>query len=213
MSIKIVFFDCDGTLTKVKSSWEFLHRRLGLWDNRADEYQRLFRDGKISYDEFCRRDALLWGGLPVQKVAETIAEIPYNHGCREAVSLIKGLGIITVIVSSGLSILVEKVQKKVGADMAFSNELVAQEGVLTGEVRIQVEHNQKGRLIKKVLASAGLTQENACAVGDGEGDLGMFEEVGLPVGFHPCTKILPFVKHTICSGSLLPLVEVVRNHH
>jgi phosphoserine phosphatase len=57
MPIKIVFFDCDGTLTKVKSSWEYLHRRLELWTDKADAYQVLFREGKIDYNEFCRKDA------------------------------------------------------------------------------------------------------------------------------------------------------------
>ncbi|MCX5802835.1 MAG: hypothetical protein NTU69_04770 [Proteobacteria bacterium] len=49
MPIIIAFLDCDGTLTKVKSSWEYLHRRLGLWKNNADSYQKLFREGEIDY--------------------------------------------------------------------------------------------------------------------------------------------------------------------
>ena len=53
MATKIVFLDCDGTLTKVKSSWEYLHRRLELWTENADEYQELFRQGRIDYHEFC----------------------------------------------------------------------------------------------------------------------------------------------------------------
>lgn len=56
MPIKIVFFDCDGTLTKIKSSWEYIHRRLNIWNNNADKYQALFHSGLIDYDEFCRRD-------------------------------------------------------------------------------------------------------------------------------------------------------------
>ena len=53
MGIKVVFFDCDGTLTAVKSSWQYLHERLGLWDDHAEEFQELFREGKIDYAEFC----------------------------------------------------------------------------------------------------------------------------------------------------------------
>jgi phosphoserine phosphatase len=80
MPIKIVFFDCDGTLTKVKSSWEHLHRKLGLWTDKADAYQVLFREGKIDYNEFCRKDAFLWKGLSVDKVNEIVEEIPYQRG-------------------------------------------------------------------------------------------------------------------------------------
>ena len=46
MPIKVVFFDCDGTLTKTKSSWEYLHRRLNLWTKNADTYQALIPRGK-----------------------------------------------------------------------------------------------------------------------------------------------------------------------
>ncbi len=47
MPIKVVFFDCDGTLTKTKSSWEYLHRRLNLWTKNADAYQAFFRKEKL----------------------------------------------------------------------------------------------------------------------------------------------------------------------
>lgn len=63
MAIRIVFFDCDGTLTKVKSSWQYLHERLGLWDDHADAFQHRYRAGEIDYEEFCRRDAEPLEGL------------------------------------------------------------------------------------------------------------------------------------------------------
>ncbi len=78
MATRIVFLDCDGTLTTVKSSWEYLHRRLNLWNGNADEYQTLFRQGVIDYREFCRRDALLWRGLSVGDLKSMIGEIPYQ---------------------------------------------------------------------------------------------------------------------------------------
>ena len=75
MVIKAVFFDCDGTFTKVKSSWEYIHRRLNIWNDYADEYQMLFREGKIDYEEFCRKDALLWKGLSVDEVMKIVSSI------------------------------------------------------------------------------------------------------------------------------------------
>jgi phosphoserine phosphatase len=211
MPIKVVFWDCDGTLTDVRSSWEYLHRGLGLWDNRADEYQRLFRAGEIDYDEFCRRDALLWAGIPVGRVLEVIAEIPYNQGAREAVETMKQLGILTVIVSTGLSLLTDRVAADLGIDLTFANELTVGNGVLTGEARIKVQYDRKGDVIKRVLEERCWTGDVACAVGDGEGDVGMFQSVVLPIGFHPAEGIVPFVKHSVHGGSLMPVVEIVRN--
>jgi phosphoserine phosphatase len=67
--------------------------------------------------------------------------------------------------------------------MAFSNELVSRAGLLTGDIKINVGYNQKGPLVRKVLELLGLQREEASAVGDGDGDKGMFDEVALPIGF------------------------------
>lgn len=183
MPIRVVFFDCDGTLTKVKSSWEYLHRRLNLWTENADTYQALFREGKIHYHEFCRRDALLWRGLPVSTVYRILSEIPYQENVAGVLSSLKTAGIFTVIVSSGISLLVNRVKEEFSFDMAFSNALLSREGILDGRIKIDVEYNKKGFLIREILRSLGLKREEASAVGDGDGDSGMFTEVALPIGF------------------------------
>lgn len=45
---KLVVFDLDGTLTRERSIWEYIHVRLGKWYGFAEEYQRQFLAGKIS---------------------------------------------------------------------------------------------------------------------------------------------------------------------
>ena len=59
---KLVIFDLDGTLTQERSIWEYIHKQLGKWYGFAEEYQNLFLAGKISYEEFCERDAQVWKG-------------------------------------------------------------------------------------------------------------------------------------------------------
>jgi len=184
MAIRIVFLDCDGTLTTVKSSWEYLHRRLGLWTDNADEYQTLFRRGVIDYHEFCRRDALLWKGLALGDVESVIREVPYQAGAHDLIGSLKGGGIPTVIVSAGLSLLVDKVCREFSVDLSFSNDLLSRDGRLTGEISIHVDYDLKGPIVRRTLERLGLSSAEASAIGDGEGDRGMFEEVGLPIGFN-----------------------------
>ncbi|MDR2017314.1 MAG: HAD family phosphatase [Syntrophobacterales bacterium] len=212
MAVKIAFLDCDGTLTRVRSSWEYLHRRLNLWNNNAEEYQKLFISGKIDYHEFCRRDALLWKGLPVSKVKEVVDEIPYHEGSGEAVEALGKMGIHTVMISTGLSILVEKVRHDLGIHMAISNDLLAENGILTGGIRINVDYEKKGSLVEKILEEMGLSREEACAVGDGEGDTDMFKAVALPIGFHPTEHVLPHLAHASYADSLMGVVELVKQH-
>ncbi len=47
-------------------------------------------------------------------------------------------------------------------------------------------------------------------MGDGEGDLGMFEEVGLTIGCHPCELIAGIVDHCFHNGSFTDIVEILR---
>lgn len=207
MGVKIVFFDCDGTLTEVKSSWQYLHERLGLWDENADEYQRLFREGRIDYHEFCRRDAALWKGLPESRILEIMEEIGYRQGVKEAMAALKASRITTVILSTGLASLVMRAKRDLGVTYAKANELVVEGGVVTGAIRINVEHDKKGPWVRKILRRLALGKQDAAAVGDGEGDLGMFEEVGLTIGCHPNEKIAPIVDHAFYNGSFIEIVE------
>ncbi len=184
MATKIVFLDCDGTLTTVKSSWEYLHRRLDLWTQNADQYQMLFRQGRIGYHEFCRRDAILWKDLPLDSVMPIIHGIPYQPGARDLVACLKNAGIITVIVSTGLSFLVNRVRGELEIDYSFSNDLLVCKDVLSGEISINVDYDKKGAIVRRMLADLRIRFDEASAIGDGEGDRGMFEEVGLPIGFN-----------------------------
>lgn len=212
MAIKLVFFDCDGTLTKIKSSWEYVHRKLNIWDEKADQYQALFRAGRISYHEFCRRDALLWRGLPVGRVMEILKDIPYQNDCREMVWALKEKGIHTVILSTGLSLLINRVREELGIDMAFANDLLSDNGYLTGEIRINVDFDKKGPLVEKTLVRMGMARDESCAVGDGEGDTGMFDAVGLPIAFCPENITLGTTRHVVKKRSLLDVVRIVGEH-
>jgi len=212
MAIKVAFFDCDGTLTKVKSSWEYLHRRLNIWDDNADHYQALFRAGEIDYYEFCRRDALLWKGLPVSRVVGVLRDIAYRDGSSGVVRALKKRGVFTAILSAGLSLLVEKVKNDLGIDVALSNELLSEGGYLTGEIRINVDYDKKGLVVERMLKEVGATREEACALGDGEGDAGMFEAVGLAIGLHPLDSVSGAGHQTIRGESLLDMIRIIEEY-
>jgi phosphoserine phosphatase len=55
---RAAIFDLGGTLTDTRSSWQYLHQRFGTLDvgRRTAE---LYRDGRIDYVEWAKRDAAL----------------------------------------------------------------------------------------------------------------------------------------------------------
>ncbi len=62
-SYKVVVFDLDGTLTRERSIWEYIHKCLGTWYGFAERFQERFLRGEISYEEFCNLDAQVWKGM------------------------------------------------------------------------------------------------------------------------------------------------------
>ena len=189
-SFKMVVFDLDGTLTRERSIWEYFHKRLGKWYGFAEEYQKQFLAGKISYEEFCERDAQVWKGMRVEELLQIVKTVPFHPGVDELMACLKGKGLKLSLVSSGLSVLSNWVHQKYGFDYSVSNDLLHENGVLTGKVRIQVYFDQKAEWVKKILKRFGVRPEEVIAIGDSKGDLDMFQMVGFSIAFNSSCKDL-----------------------
>ena len=187
---KLVIFDLDGTLTQERSIWEYIHRQLGKWCGFAEEYQKKFLAGEISYDRFCELDAEVWRGMEVEELSEIVKTVSFHPGVDELISHLKQKGLKIAMVSSGLSLLSNWVHQKYGFDYSVSNDLLHENGTLTGKVRIQVYYDQKAAWVKKILKQFRVKPEEMIAVGDSRGDLELFQMAGLSVAFNSSCKDL-----------------------
>ena len=207
---KLALFDLDGTLTKEKSAWEYIHRRLGVWNGYAEKFQESFVRGEISYDEFCRRDAAIWKGMKVSKVRRILNEIPFQPGVEEVIVFLKGKRVKLGMISSGLSLLADEVREKFGFDYAVANDLVAEDGVLTGDIKINVHYDQKAEWVEEARQRFNVQREEILAVGDSTGDIPMFRMCGFSVAFNCFSPKLESIA-TLCIRSqdlrdLIPLL-------
>ena len=181
---KLVVFDLDGTLTRERSIWEYIHKRLEKWYGFAEDYQKQFLAGKISYEEFCERDAQVWKGMRVEEILDIVKTVPFHPGADELIAHLKKKGLKLSVVSSGLSVLSNWVDQKYGFDYSVSNDLLHETGILTGRVRIQVYFDQKAEWVKRILEKFKLRPEEVIAIGDSKGDLDMFQMVGFSIAFN-----------------------------
>ena len=181
---KLAVFDLDGTLTRERSIWEYIHKQLGKWYGFAEEYQNQFLAGKISYEEFCERDARVWKGMRVEELLEIVKMVPFHPGVDELINYLKERGLKLSMVSSGLSILSDWVHQKCGFDYSVSNDLVHENGVLTGRVKIQVYYDKKAEWVKRILEQFHVRPEEVIAIGDSVGDIDMFQMVGFSIAFN-----------------------------
>lgn len=187
---KLVIFDLDGTLTQERSIWEYLHKQLGKWYGFAEEYQKRFLAGEISYDRFCELDAEVWRGMKVKELEEIVKTVPFHYGINELIGHLKQKGMKLAMVSSGLSLLSNWVHERYGFDCSVSNDLLHENGVLTGKVKIQVYFDKKAEWAEKILKQFGVISQEMIAIGDSKGDLDLFRMAGLSVAFNSSCRDL-----------------------
>lgn len=198
---KLALFDLDGTLTKEKSAWEYIHRRLGVWEDYAEKFQESFVRGDISYEEFCRRDAAIWKGMNVSEIKRILHEIPFHAGTEEFLIYLKGKGVKLGIISSGLSFLADGVKERFGFDYAVANDLITEEGVLTGDIRIQVHYDQKAEWVDEARRKFRVNKEEILAVGDSTGDIPMFRMCGFSIAFNCVSPQLESIANRCVRGN------------
>lgn len=184
MRYSLVVMDIDGTLTRHVSSWQYLHERLRQWKEKADEYQKMFFAGKISYRKFCRLDAAHWKGMEEDRLYALFQEIPYVQNAEQALSILRQNGFILAAVSTGIQFMVNRVKDELGLDYALGNELKVRRGRLTGGVRINVSHLEKGKELRKILRKFRIPAEKTIVVGDSAGDVPMMERAGYAIAFN-----------------------------
>jgi len=200
--LRLIIFDVDGTLIPVRSSWQYLHKKLGTW-NRGRKYAQLFFEGRISYEDWARLDASLWRGIPIARVRQIVRRIPYVRGAPSTIRVLKERGYRIVLLSAGLSVITDRISRELGVDGAIANELLVRDGVLTGEVNVQVSFHNKDQALQRLLPRFGVDVKECAAVGDDETMIPLFRRVGLAIAFNPQSPIVERNAHvTVRSENL-----------
>ena len=181
---RAAIFDLDGTLTDIRSSWQYLHQRFGTLDlgRRTAE---MYHDGRIDYVEWARLDAACWKGVSLADLLPALNEIRYTPGAPELMEQLRNHGIRTGIVSAGLSILADRAKVDLNVDLVISNELKVSNGVLTGEVFVRVGPDNKEAVIEEAAWLLGADMQEIIVVGDNLFDLP--RSAGLKIAFKPVT--------------------------
>jgi phosphoserine phosphatase len=168
--ISLVVFDLDGTLTTVDSLWRYLHEEFGTWNQGKIAAQK-YKRGEISYREWAETDARYWAGVPLSKLHAAINRIPYRRGAEAVFRALRSRNMRTAIVSAGLSLLADKAAEELGADLVLSNELITNDGALTGEIRVKVAVSDKARIVEEIATQLGIPLGEVALIGDRAFDL------------------------------------------
>lgn len=179
---RLVCFDMDSTLIKAEVIDE-LARRHGVGQEVAEVTERAMR-GELDFKASFRERMSKLEGLEESVLASIAAELPLMDGVERLMVNLKRSGYRTVILSGGFTYFARYLQERLGFDEIHANELVIEDGKVTGAVQEPiVDAERKAALLTHIAEREGVPLAQTVAVGDGANDLKMLAAAGLGVAF------------------------------
>ena len=203
---KLLIADMDSTMIGQECIDE-LAAEVGLKDKVAAITARAM-NGEIAFEPALIERVALLKGLPLSVVGEVIARrITLTPGGRTLIATMKSKGHYTALVSGGFTVFTGPIAEMLGFDENRANTLIAEDGILTGEVANPILGKQaKVDALIDIAGRLGISTDEALAVGDGANDLGMIQLAGTGVALHAKPVVAEQAKVRIDHGDLTALL-------
>ncbi|OEY65258.1 phosphoserine phosphatase SerB [Marinobacter sp. X15-166B] len=198
---RLVVFDMDSTLIEAEVIDELAHKA-GVGDQVAAITERAMQ-GELDFSQsFAERLSLL-KGLDEAVLAEVAQSLQLTEGAELLISTLKALGYRTAILSGGFTYFARHLQRKLGIDYVYANELDIDQGKVTGKVSgTIVDGQRKAELLLELAEREHISREQVIAVGDGANDLPMLSQAGLGVAFRAKPLVKKSARHAISTLGL-----------
>ncbi|MGE0733879.1 MAG: phosphoserine phosphatase SerB [Alphaproteobacteria bacterium] len=202
---KLLVSDMESTIIRNEMVDE-LADLLGIKEKVADITRRAM-NGEISFRPALEERVALLGGLEEEALIGARERIEFNPGAKILVATMKKFGARTALVSGGFSVFTRWVAERAGFDANHSNELIIEQGIVTGKVKQPVLGKEaKLASMRAHAAEMNCTSREAIAAGDGANDLDMLLEAGTGVAYRAKPKVADAARFRIDHGDLTALL-------
>jgi phosphoserine phosphatase len=203
---KLLLADMDSTMIGQECIDE-LADYVGLKAHVAGITERAMR-GEIEFEPALRERVALLKGLPVSVIDEVLKQrITLTPGGRELIATMRAHGAYTCLISGGFTLFTNAVAAMIGFDENRANELIVEDGKLTGEVKEPIlGRATKLATLVELMESFDLDDIDTLVVGDGANDLGMIQAAGLGVAYHAKPAVAAAAAARIDHGDLTALL-------
>lgn len=203
---KLLLADMDSTMIGQECIDE-LAAFAGLKDHVAAITERAMR-GEIEFEPALRERVALLKDLPVSVVDDVLAKhITLTPGGAELVRTMRAHGAYTCLVSGGFTLFTNRVAEMIGFQENRANELLVENGKLTGRVAEPILGREaKLQTLVDLREAFDLDNLDTLVVGDGANDLAMIEQAGLGVAYHAKPAVAAAAGARIDHGDLTALL-------
>ncbi len=141
--------------------------------------------GEIDWPQSLRSRVAALAGLEASVLDRVYRErLRLTAGAETLLAAARGAGLATLLVSGGFTYFTDRLRERLGFTEAHGNELVIEEGRLSGRVAGElVDAEGKARHLARLREALGLPRGRVLAIGDGANDLRMMGEAGTSIAF------------------------------
>ena len=180
---KLLLADMDSTMITIESL-DTLADELGFGAEVRDITERGMR-GELDFEASLRTRVGLLKGKPASALNLVLDQIDYMPGAEIAVKTLVAHGVYTALVSGGFMFTTEVAYKKLGFHEHHANDLLIENGKLTGFVGEPIlGPNAKLENLKRLCAEKQIALIDTCTIGDGANDIPMLKSAGLGVAYY-----------------------------
>lgn len=208
---RLVCFDMDSTLIQTEVIDELAE--LAGVGKQVKAITESAMQGEIDFNESFKRRMKLLKGLSEDVLQNVAINLPITKGARRLIDTLKNYGFKTAILSGGFTYFGNYLQKELGIDYVFANQLEIKDGALTGGYLGEiVDGNKKAEYLKEIAVKEGIDISQTIAVGDGANDLPMLNLAGLGIAFHAKPKVKDNAQSSISSIGLDGVLYLLGYH-
>ena len=200
-SRRVVALDMDSTLLQAEVIDE-LAKEAGVGDEVSAITEAAMR-GELDFDESLRKRVHSLAGLSEDVLPKIAERLVLTEGAERLLSTLRRFGYRTAILSGGFTYFGNFLQRKLGIDHVYANELEIIEGKLTGRVIGPIVNAQrKAALLDQLAQEEGVDRKQCIAIGDGANDLPMLARAGLGIAFHAKPVVRLAAEHQVSTMGL-----------